>query len=236
MRKSAGLILDRSLLVLPFTATLTVVTTVVICHLKDMRQYRSANYYERTNLTSFNLSVGLAILLPQMLIIIIGRLRLLLETQSLMNRIILYIIHIIALIPLIGGLLMACVEIVSGRDGYQFGFTGKSVSLYLYCALHTIYILYLYIRERNAFQWSKIMGPIWFLACPVLVIPCFILREAYNINFPVNLIFIFPVLYCLGFVYPFWLRAKARSHSSIIIGPLAFLNDPDQETLVSFPI
>ena len=97
MRKTAALILDRSLLVLPFTATLTVVTTVVICYLKDMREDRSANYYEkRTAPTSIYLSVGMAILFPQMLIIIIGRLRLLLETQSVINRIILYIIHTIA--------------------------------------------------------------------------------------------------------------------------------------------
>ena len=80
------------------------------------------------------------------------------------------------------------------------------------------------------------MGPIWFLACPLLVIPCSMLWQAYNNDFPVYFGFIFPVLYCLGFVYPFWLRAKARNQSSVIIGPLAFLNDPDQETLVSFPL
>ncbi|CAF4414043.1 unnamed protein product, partial [Adineta steineri] len=38
------------------------------------------------------------------------------------------------------------------------------------------------------------------------------------------------------FVYPFWLRAKARNRSSVVLGPLTFLNDPDQETLVNFPI
>ncbi|CAF0858578.1 unnamed protein product [Adineta steineri] len=236
MGKTAALILDRSLLILPFTATLTMIITVVICYLNDIsnvQQTFSKRYDRIINI----LFVGVTILFPQILVIIIGRFRSLLENQSVINRIIVYIIHVIVAIPLTGVLILAGTDKISGGHDWQmFSSVGLLISLYLYCILHTIYVFYLYIRERNAFQWSKIIGPIWFVFCTLPVIPCTIILEIYYSHIETYFIFIFPVLYCLGFVYPFWLRAKARNRSSVVLGPLTFLNDPDQETLVAFPI
>ncbi|CAF1182829.1 unnamed protein product [Adineta steineri] len=237
MGKTSALVFDRSLLILPFTATLTVIITVVICYLKFIRSPQRGIMLETYPSSDFYFFVGMVILFPQILVIIIGRFRSLLENQSIINRIILYVIHIIVAIPLVGALIIAGAHNISGHaDSYVFILVGLLISLYFYCILHTIYVLYLYIRERNAFQWSKIMGPLWFLVCILSIIPCNIVRNKYNINLPPYILFIFPVLYCLGFVYPFWLRAKTRNRSSVVLGPLKFLNDPDQETLVDFPI
>ncbi|CAF0941702.1 unnamed protein product [Adineta steineri] len=238
MGKTSALIFDRSLLILPFTATLTMIITILICYLNDISDGQRITQMKTTDDLVFTiLFVGMVILFPQILVIIIGRFRSLLEAQSVINRIILYIIHMIVAIPLIGVPIIACIEKGSGRDDWPYDILiGLFMSLFLYCILHTIYVFYLYIRQRNAFQWSKIMGPIWFVVCTVPVIPCTIILRTYNIHLPMYIVFIFPVLYCLGFVYPFWLRAKARNRSSVVLGPLTFLNDPDQETLVDFPI
>ncbi|CAF1207048.1 unnamed protein product [Adineta steineri] len=236
MGKTSALVLDRSLLILPFTATLTVVITVVICYL-NAKLDDQQTFSRRHDRIFTNLFVGVTILFPQILVIIIGRFRSLLENQSVINRIIVYIIHVIVAIPLVGVFIMASEHKISGHaDSDAIILVGLFISLYLYCILHTIYVFYLYIRERNAFQWSKIMGPIWFVVCTLSVIPYVTIMEIYYRHIVPYFVFIFPILYCLGFVYPFWLRAKARNRSSVVLGPLKFLNDPDQETLVDFPI
>jgi len=220
MTTTAASIWDWTLPVLPCTAMITLLVTLVACNL--VSNYAS---FGDTLLQISQLGmgrayvyfiVGVAMLLPQVLAIIIGRLQFLLETQSIINRIVLYIIHIINLIPLVFMLIVAIISRDSRSDAYLLGTYGIFECISLYCFIHTLVMFYLYIRRSNALLHAKVIWPIWFLICSLFLIVFFVVWIKTGRVIPGYIAVVSPFLYFLGFVQQFWSRARTRKRYSAV--------------------
>jgi hypothetical protein len=220
MATTAASFWDWSLAVLPFTAITTFIVTLVTCNL--VSNYVPAGEYLLpisqlgTGQAYVYFIVGISLIFAQLLALIVGRLQFLLQTQSIINRIVLYVIHIITIIPLGFMFIVAIVSRNNRSDAYLLGAYGVFGSISLYCFLHTAVVFYLYIRRSKVSQHSKVIYPIWFLVCTLLLIIFFIIWHQTNRVILGYIAAASPFLYFLGFVPQFWSQAKSRKRYSAV--------------------
>lgn len=214
MAQTAASIWDWSLAVLPITAFITFLVTIIACNLVLNYGSGGSSLLPVSHIATGNAYVyflaGFVLLLPQILAIIIGRLQFLLQTQGLINSIFLYIIHIISFIPLIFMIIVTFISQQHRSNAYLLITYGILGSIALYCLLHTIIVFYLYIRRANGSKYSKITLPIWFLSCSLLMIVFFVLWFTTNSVIIGYIVAVTPFLYFLGYVPQFWARARSR--------------------------
>jgi hypothetical protein len=220
MPPSAASIWDWTLVVLPFTALITFIVTLVACNLSSNYTPAGESLLSISQLGSgpayIYFIVGFVMLFPQIIAIIIGRLLYLLETQNIINKILLYIVHIVILIPFVFMLIAAFISRGSRSDAHLLAIYGIFGSIALYCLLHTIGVFYLYIRKANGAQYAKIHLPIWFLVCSLLFLASFGVWLNNNGSIWGYVAAITPFLYFLGFVPQFWARARSRKRYSAV--------------------
>lgn len=215
-KESAATIWDWCLAVLPITAFVTLVVVLVMCNLLGNSGSYRGNLVPVSDLSSIYFLVGMILLFPQIFLIIIGRLQFLLQTQGLINRIILYVFHIVILIPFI---FLLIVSFVNGnprsanRGLIVYGILG---SIVLYCFFHTVAVVYLYIRRASGSQYSEVALPAWFVICCLVFVGLFggwIETKGVILGYIVVLI---ALMYFLGFVPQFWTRARSRTRYSAV--------------------
>ena len=220
MAPTAASIWDWALAVLPVTALVTFLVTLVSSNLASNDIPRGGSLLQISQLGSgasyVYFIVGFSLLFPQILAIIIGRLLFLLQTQNMINRVVLYIGHIIILIPFIFMLIVAFVSGNSRSDAHRHALYGIFESIALYCVLHTIAVFYLYQRRANGAQYSKVTLPIWFLVCSLLFLAFFIVWVKTNGVILGYIAAIIPFLYFLGFVPQFWASARSRKRYNAV--------------------
>jgi len=214
-KETAASVWDWSLAVLPFTALITFIVILVACNLASNYVPSGGNLLQISHIGSGNAYLyfiaGVVMLVPQVIAIIIGRLQFLLQTQGIINKILLYIIHIIIFIPFIFMIIVVLVSRGQRSDAQLHGTYGIFGSIALYCFVHTIAVFYIYLRRRTGLQYySKVILPIWFLVCSLLLIVFFVLWLNTNAVIPGYIAAVSPFLYFLGFVPQFWARARSR--------------------------
>jgi hypothetical protein len=229
MASLAALIWAWSLVILPFTSILTFILTLIICNSVPNNAPKDEKFPQISELGTgaahIYFIIGFVVLLPQLLLVLIGRLQFLFQTQSIINRILLCIIHAIAFISSVFMLVMAAVSVDSNQGVHLTGAFGMFGCISLYCFLHTILIFYLFIRRSNAPQHSNVIYPIWFLVGCLLLITFFIVWLGTAAGIPEYIAAASPFLYFLGFVPQFWSRARAKQHDSTFSEPLQFSNE-----------
>jgi hypothetical protein len=220
-----------SLTLFPFTAILTFILTLVTCNLVPNKAPAEEKFPQISQLGTGQAHIyfigGFVILLPQLLVILIGRLQFLFQTQLIINRTLLCIIHVVALISSVFMLIMAIVSIDDRPNLHLVGAYGMFGSISLYCFLHTIVVIYLFIRRSDAPQHSNVIWPIWFLVCSLLLITFFVVWLMTAEGIPEYIAATTPFLYFLGFVPQFWLRARTRKRDSIVPGVMRFSSQVD---------
>lgn len=219
-RQSAASIWDWCLAVLPITAFVTFLVILITCNLVGNSGLSRGDFLPISDLSSGSswiyFLVGFILLLPQILLIIIGRFQFLLQTQALINRIILYIFHIVILIPFVFLLIVSFVNGNTHSDNRRLVIYGILGSIVLYCFFHTIAVVYLYIRRAVGSQYSQIGLPVWFVVCSLVFIGTFagwIQTKSVLLGY---IAVVIPFLYFLGFVPQFWTRARARTRYSAV--------------------
>ena len=207
-----------SLTIVPFTAILTFILTLVVCNSVPNKAPAGEKFPQISQLGTgeahIYFIIGFVVLLPQLLIILVGRIQLLFQTQKVINRVILCIIHVIALISSIFMLIMVIVSIDDRPNIHLTGAYGMFGCISLYCFLHTIVVIYLFIRRSDAPKHSNIILSIWFLVCSLLLITFFIVWLVTAEGIPEYIAAATPFLYFLGFIPQFWLQARATKRDS----------------------
>jgi hypothetical protein len=168
---------------------------------------------------------GFVILVPQLLIVLLGRIQFLFQTQYLVNRGIILLIHGLALVSAVFLLIMAIVSVDDRPHLHVVGAFGMFGFLSFYCFLHTVVIIYLYCRRSDALHHSNIILPIWFSVCSLLIITFFLVWMFTGEAIPQYIAASTPFLYFLGFVPQFWVRARTRRRDSIKPGLLRFSSE-----------
>jgi len=228
MKETAASIWDWSLAVLPFTALITFIVTLLACNLVSNYVPSGGNLLQISHIGSGSAYIyfiaGVVMLVPQVIAIIIGRLQFLLQTQAIINNILLYIMHIITLIPFILMIIVILVSRGHRSDAHLHGTYGVFGSIALYCFLHTIAVFYLYIRRTTGSQYSKVALPIWFLVCSLLLIVSFVLWLNTKAVILGYIAAATPFLYFLGFIPQFWARARSRKRYAAVSKVRKILN------------
>jgi hypothetical protein len=160
--------------------------------------------------------VGFALLFPQIIVIIIGRLQYLLQSQNLINNILLYIAHGVILIPVVFMVIVALVKGGGRSDVHLLSIYGLFGSIALYCLLHTIAVFYLYHRKATGDYYGKIYLPIWFLVCSLVFIASLGTWSTTNGTVLGYITAAAPFLYFLGLVPQFFVRARSRKRYSAV--------------------
>jgi hypothetical protein len=227
-KETAASVWDWTLVVLPFTAFITFIVILTACNLVSNYVPSGGNLLQISHIGSGNAYVyfiaGVVMLVPQVIAIIIGRLQFLLETQAIINKILLYIIHIITLIPFIFMIIVALVSRGQRYDAQLVGTYGIFGSIALYCFVHTIAVFYLYIRRTTGSQYSEVILPIWFLVCNLLLVIFFVVWLNTNSVITGYIAAATPFLYFLGFVRQFWARARSRKRYAAVSRVSKILN------------
>jgi hypothetical protein len=231
MTTLAALVWFWSLVILPFTAILTFILTLVVCNLVPNNAPRDERFPQISQLGTgeahLYFIIGFVILLPQLLVILLGRIQFLFQTQLIINRFLILLVHIVAMISSIFMLIMAIVSIDDRPNIHLIGAYGMFGCISLYCFLHTIIVLYLFIRRSDTPQHSKIFYPIWFLICCLSLIAFVIMWLMTSQGIPEYIAAASPFLYFLGFVPQFWLRARTKKRDTLFAGTLEFSNEID---------
>jgi hypothetical protein len=230
MTRIVTLIWCWTLLILPLTAILTFVLTLVVC--SQVLRHNSWSTVKLPHISvlgtgpAYNYFVsGFVILTPQFLLIVIGRLQFLFQSQSIMHRAILYAIHVTALIASVFLLIMAIVNLHHNTRIHLIGAIGMFAFLSSYCFLHTIVVFYLFIRRSKAPRHSNILYPLWFFACCIVLIVCVSIWGATNQSIPQYIAASMPFLYMLGFVPQFWSQMRMKRRNSGLSAQVHNLNE-----------
>ncbi|UJR17220.1 hypothetical protein I4U23_004115 [Adineta vaga] len=220
MAKTAASIWNWSLPVLPFTVIITLIVAFFTDRLIDNHSMSRKSFFEilvvRVSASRVYFFFGICLFLPQVLAIIIGRFQFLLKTQSMINRTVLFIIHIFILVPFVY-LLVYMIISNNHPNIYQMSIYGIFESISLYCLVHTILIFYLYIRRSNASQHANIIWPIWFLICIISLIVFYVIWTRSHNYVSGFIVILCPFLYLLGFVHQFWLQARAKQRYFAVV-------------------
>lgn len=201
-----------SLPILPVTNIIILVATIATHYLIPKDHLSKSSVDPRRVI--FTVAVCMSV--PQILAIIIGRFQFLLKNQAIIDRIVLYIIHSIPLIPVVWTL------IVVFQSGYFYhviylnAACGVFGPICLYCFLHTGIMFYLYLRRSITSQHSNIVWPVWFLICNVSFIVLCVVHIQTSSDITGIIILTSPFLYLLSFTPQFWLQARARQRYSIV--------------------
>jgi hypothetical protein len=229
MTTIAALIWVWSLVILPFTAILTFILTLVICSQVPNNAPRGEKYPQISQLgtgEAYPYFVGgFVFLLPQLLIILLGRIQFLFQTQYIINRGIICLIHAVALVSAVFLLIMAIVSVDDRPRLHVIGAFGMFGFISLYCFLHTIVVLYLFSHRSDTPQHSNVIWPIWFVVCSLLVIIFVIVWIVTNKGIPQYIAASSPFIYFLGFVPQFWMRARTRKRDSVRPGIMRFSSE-----------
>jgi hypothetical protein len=203
----------RILVIFPFTLILTLVATVVTCsqvpnnfnssrgqlpELSDLGTGQAHNYFMG----------GFIILLPQFLIMCIGRIHFLILSQTIVRPVIIFLIHSIIIACSIFLLIMAIVSLDDRRNLHLLGAIGTFSCIAIYCLLHTILIFYLFIHRSKAPEHSNVIFPIWFLIFTIISFISTIILAITNFSISQYCAVGSPFLYFLAFVPQFWIKAK----------------------------
>ena len=220
MAPTAASTWDWALAVLPFTALITCIVTMVSCNLVSNYVPGQGNLLQVSHLSSGSSNivfiVGLVLVLPQVLSIIIGRLLFLLQSQGLINGIILHVSHLISFVPFILFLIMGFVSSNRYTSTSTFVTYGILGSFTLYCLIQTVIVFYLFIRKSLGSVYSKVYIPIWFLVCTLILISFLIVWTQTREAIYGYIAAIAPFLYFLGFVPQFWTRARSRKPYGVV--------------------
>ncbi|CAF4041517.1 unnamed protein product [Adineta steineri] len=231
MARTAALIWYWSLVILPFTAIITFILTLVVCN-----QILQNNLPEKYLPQISQLGIGPAypyfvfgfvVLSLQMLLILIGRLQYLFQSQSVIHGTILYVIHALALISAILLLIMAIVSLDHNPYLHVIAAMGMFTFISFYCLLHTVVIFYLYARRSIALEHSNIILPIWFLICAVLLTIFASIWISRGSTIPQYIAAAMPFLYILGFIPQFWIQANMKPKGDVSFTQVRFLNEID---------
>ena len=150
-----------SLCITPFTAILTFILTLIVC--SQVPNYASPKYrfpqisFLCTGDPYYYFVFGFVILVPQLLVILFGRLQ---QSQFVIHRDLIYAIHGITLLSSVFLLIMAVVHIYDNLIVHLIGAYGIFGLISLYCFLHTIIIFYLYVHRSHAPQHLHIVYPL----------------------------------------------------------------------------
>ena len=178
MRTIAVLIWIWCLTIVPFTAILTFILTLVTCSQIPHNPTPGERFPQISQLGTgeayYFFVGGFIILLPQLLIILVGRIQLLFQTQYLINRGLISFVHGIAVVSAVFLLIMVLVSADDRPVIHVIGAFGMFICISIYCFLHTILVIYLYKHRMNAPQCSNLIFPIWFFVCSLLIIIGFI--------------------------------------------------------------
>lgn len=220
MARVGPLIWFWSLTILPFTAIVTFIATLIICIHTPNNAPADEKFPQISQLGTgeayYYFVTGFALLAPQLFVIVLGRLQLLFQTQYIIHRGIIGAVHLIALLSCVFMLVMASFDIDRHATIHLTGAFGMFGLVSLYCLLHTIVIAYLFFRRGDAPQHANVLWPSWFLFCSVLLIAFFVYWLITALGIPEYIASATPFLYFLGFVPQFWMRARSKKRDSIL--------------------
>lgn len=212
MKENIVLIWFRVLVILPFTSILTFALTLVICSQipNNIQPGESLPQISElgTGQAHAYFMAGFIILIPQLLIMFIGRLQYLIQSQTVIHHAIVYIIHLIALISGIFVLIMAIVSLDDRPSLHDIGAIGTFGSISIYCIFHTVIIIYLFLHRSKAIEYSNILFPLWFLGCTTILLTYSIVWVITFASIPEYLAAGTPFLYFLAFAPQFWTKTK----------------------------
>ena len=155
---------------------------------------------------------------------LIGRLQYLLQSQLIINRVYLYIIHAIAFVSSIFLLIMAIVSLDHDPLLHFIGAIGMFAFLSLYCLLHTTVVFYLFLKRSEAPRYSNILWPLWFLVCSIMLVIFSSKWIRTGEPIPQYIAAGMPFLYFLGFVPHFWMQAKMKGRNNASFSPVLQYN------------
>lgn len=196
------------LIIMPFTCILTFVVTMIICSqtpndfqskgpppkISDIGTGQAHNYFMG----------GFIILVPQILIMFIGRIHFLIVSQSIVGTAIIMLTHVLLLFCGAFILIMAIHSENAQRTLHLIGAVGTFFTLALYCIFHTIIIVYLFIRRSKAPEHSNIFFPVWFSVCTIISIVSTTVLAIMNNSVAEYFAAGIPFVYFLAFVPSFW--------------------------------
>jgi len=157
---------------------------------------------------------GFAVLSVQILIVTIGRLQFLFQSQALVHRIILCALHLLLVISSIFLLIMAIMDVKRHPRPHIIGAINTFAFLSAYTILHTIIAIYLFIKRAQAPEHASIIWPLWFLACCITLVICFATWGGTSLPTPQYIAATIPFLYILGFIPQFWRQARKKSENT----------------------
>jgi hypothetical protein len=200
-----------SLPFLPFSAVLTLTLTLIIC----INTPNNAPADELPQISELGTGqayvifvIGFILLIPQVLLIVIGRLQFLIQSQDRVPRWLLYIVHLIPLFSGIFMLIMATVNIDRNINVHLTGAFGMFGLIALYLLLHTVLIFYLWLyRSKNPLH-ASILYLLYFIVCTALLVVFVIIWIATSAAIPEYLAAAAPFLYFIGFVPQFWTHRR----------------------------
>ncbi|CAF1265097.1 unnamed protein product [Rotaria sordida] len=226
MARVGPLIWFWSLAILPLTAIVTFIGTLVICSQVPNNAPAGEKFPQISQLgtgQAYPYFVGGFIILSvQLFIILLGRIQFLFQTQYLIHRGVLGIVHALALLSIVFLIIMATVSIDARPPIHLTGAFGLFGLISLYCFLHTVIIVYLFIHQSDAPQHSNIILPIWFLVCSLLLIAFFVVWLVIKKGIPEYIAAATPFLYIVGFVPQFWMQARAKKRESVLLSTVSF--------------
>jgi hypothetical protein len=204
------------LLVMPFTCILTFIVTMIICS-QTPKNFQSRGHLPEisdlgTGQANNYFMGGFIILIPQLLIMFIGRMQFLIVSQSIIRCIVILSIHFI---PLISSVFILIMAIVSENDRpmlHLIGASGTFLTIALYCIFHTIIIIYLFIRRSEVPEHSNVIFLLWFLACTIVSTISSIVLAVTITSIAEYIAVGTPFLYFLGFVPSFWRKFNESKH------------------------
>ncbi|CAF1125674.1 unnamed protein product [Rotaria sp. Silwood1] len=230
MARVGPLIWFWSLVILPFTAIVTFIVTLVVCTQVSNDAPPDEKYPQISQLGTGQaypyFVTGFVILSIQLVVILLGRIQFLFQTQYIIHRGIISIVHALGLLSTGFLLLMAIASVDRRPTIHLTGAYGLFGLISLYCFLHTVIVFYLFIRRLDAPQHSNIIWPIWFLVCSLLIIAFFVVWLITAAGIPEYIAAGTPFLYFLGFVPQFWMQARKKKPDSVLFKTITFSNQP----------
>ena len=204
-----------SLSFLPFTATLTLILTLIICIYtpNHARTHRLPQISELGTGQAYAVfATGFILLLPQVLVILLGRLQFLLNSQDHLPVWLLIIIHIIALLSGIFMLIMAIVNVEMNMSLHLTGAYGMFTLISVYLFVHTVVVLYLWKHRLTVPKHQRIDYFLYYVVCTFVLIVFFSIWVATAAALAEYFAASAPFLYFIGFVPQFWIN---RRHEQI---------------------
>ena len=217
--------------IFPFTACLTLTATLVLCNVvfnETSIDDKPHWIFELNNDGGYvYFVVGFVLIFVQLLVVLLGRVQYLFQSQMIVRRNVLLINHLFGFIGLIFMLIMSCIKINDHRTILIVCVLGMLICLIEYCCHHTIVIIYLYVYREDAPQHSNIFYPIWFVICSLLilvVLVVWLITGKYILGY---CSFASPFLYFLGFVPQYCSRARGRKRDSVAPTTIFFKTNSD---------